>query len=86
MSVVWGGKGDGRTVGFMELLWWALVAYEGLVGIAEFSSSNATLATVSTWPSVGSLIQGTATPSSNMPAIIDLATAAGIYYFAIHRR
>jgi hypothetical protein len=73
----------------MHLLWWAIVVYEGVVGVAELtatSSTNTTLSSVAGLPSVGTLV-GSMNTSSYIPSgALDLAVAAGVWYFAIHKK
>ena len=66
----------------------AAVLYEGLVGAAEVAygtgaSSNSTLTSIQNLPSVGSLVTGTTT-NAMTGGIVDLAIAAGIYFFVLH--
>ena len=65
----------------------AFVLYEGVVGISEIYSANATspnetVAGIATMTSVGSVVG--ATGSDQMAGIIDLAAAAGVYFFVLH--
>ncbi len=87
MSLQWGGSAKGGLS--MKTLWWILIAYEGVVGIAELANSSMSsstsggstvLATIENLPSVASLLGTSATGMTS--GLIDLGVAAGIWYFA----
>lgn len=75
----------------MKLWHWlilAVVAYEGLVGLSEILSgtmSSNPLSMLSSWPSVGSLVQSNTSTSTAVAGGIDLATAVALYFFVLHR-
>lgn len=89
MSVLWGKdhKGDSGV----KTLLWLVVAYEAVVGVAELASSAtssstgaaSTLTTVSQLPSVGTMLTSVSVTAGGA---VDLAVAAGVYYFGLHKR
>jgi hypothetical protein len=76
----------------MKLWHWlivAVVAYEGLVGLAELftlSSTSNPLAALIGWPSLGSFVQTSSSTSTAVAGGIDLTTAIVLYFFVLHRR
>jgi hypothetical protein len=75
----------------MKLWHWALVGlalYEAAVGVSEIlsvsSPSANPLASLSSLPSVGSLIQSTAQTTNTVAGVTDLATAAAIFIIPLH--
>jgi tellurite resistance protein TehA-like permease len=71
----------------MKWLWWLLVIYEGGVGIAELindqsSTSNATLTSVASLPTVGTLV-ASSSAGQTTGGIVDLLVAGAIWYFAL---
>lgn len=65
--------------------------YEGVIGVCELIDGttsgsggqvNSTLASIEALPSVASLV---ANQSSTMAGVVDLAVAAGIYIFGLHK-
>lgn len=67
----------------MKTIAWVAVGYLALVGAATFysgvSTNSPTADTVAGLPSLGSLLGSTGTTA----AVMDLAAAAGLYYFAV---
>jgi hypothetical protein len=72
----------------MKYLWWAVVLYEGAMGavslyngLSSTAGNNTTVASLTSAPTVGSLVTGTG--GSTAAGGIDLAVAAGVWYFAL---
>lgn len=83
MSVIWGSGGTSKG-GFVKLLWWAIVIYEGGMGIVELvsASGNSSLDSIESLPTVGSLVPTTVVPNGAVGAV-DLAVAAAVWFFAL---
>lgn len=73
----------------MKLWHWVVavfVLYEGVIGISELlalSGSNP-LAGLSSWPSVGSLVQQNTSISTAVAGGVDLGLAIVLYVFVLH--
>jgi hypothetical protein len=79
MSVTWGDSIGGNP---MKYLFWAIVLYEGGMGIYNL----ATQGDGTSYPSVGNYLENnTSSVTVQTGGIIDLAVAAIVWYFAIHR-
>lgn len=75
----------------MKLWHWVLVVvvfYEGLIGLSEVlsvaSPANNPLATLASWPSVGSLVQSSTSVSNTVAGGVDLGVALVVYFMFLH--
>lgn len=90
MSVTWGKDHKGESG--VKILLWLIVAYEGIVGVAELASGAASssstgaagpLTTISQLPSIGNMVTSISLVAGGA---VDLAIAGGVYYWGLHKR